>query len=203
MKKIITVAIVAAACSTSALAQVSNFTGPSVGVNLDHTAVLTEMSYASGNNNNGYGQQSIGASVQGAYGFALTDSFVLSVGVNYSLVDAKGYDFNGSGISASDTLKNQYSLYLEPGYLVSEKTLAYGKVSFESAKFSEEQAGQTIFNRDLNGMGYGFGIRTMLDKNLSLQAEVKNVRYGAETVVSTAQFKTSATIGTIGLGYKF
>lgn len=204
MKKIITAAIFVAACSSSAYAQVSNFTGPSVGVNLDHTAINYETSASSGYFENGYGQQSIGASIQGAYGFALSNNIVLSVGANYSLVDSKSFDASsGSGYSITSKLKNQSSLYLEPGYLVSEKTLAYGKVSYESAKASQDATGQANISKNLHGMGYGFGIRTMLDKNLSLQAELKSVKYGSESSSSTSQFKTSATVGTIGLGYKF
>ena len=204
MKKIITLATVVAAFSTSAFAQVSNFTGYSAGVNLDHTAVNYENSYSSGGNDNGFGQQSVGVSIQGAYGLALSNSVILSIGANYSLVDSKSYEASsGTGISITDKLKNQYSLYLEPGYLVSEKTLAYGKVSYESAKGTEDQTGQASISKDLHGMGYGFGIRTMLDKNLSLQAEIKSVKYGSESSSATSQFKTSATVGTIGLGYKF
>lgn len=200
MKKFIVLAAAAAACSTSAFAQVSNFTGPSVGVNLDHTAVSNQITDAS-TDLDGLGQQSVGVSLQAAYGFDLSPSSVLSIGATYSLTDAKaGHIKDNSTVTFKG--KNAYSIYLEPGVLISDKTLAYGKVSYESVKMSAEDTGGSD-SKNINGVGYGFGIRTMLDKAWSLQAEVKHVKYGSEALDSTTTFKTSATIGTIGLGYKF
>jgi outer membrane immunogenic protein len=204
MKKIIALASIAAACSTSAFAQVSNFTGPSVGVNLDHTSVTTELSSFNDAALDGIGQQSVGASVQTAYGFALSNDSVLSIGATYSLVNAKAGELRSADGTITFKAKNQYSLYLEPGYLVSEKTLAYGKVSYEAAKVTADVTGDVGGSENVHGMGYGFGIRTMLDKNLSLQAEVKSIKYGSKSFGDdTSTFKSTATVGSIGLSYKF
>lgn len=207
MKKSIQLAALAIAvmASTPVLAQVSNFTGPSVGVNLDHVAVTSEVrDSATGTDQNGLGQSSVGASVYGAYGVNLSNNMVLSVGASHSLTNAKAYEVTNAGNSAVAKLKNQSSVYLEPGFLVSDKTLAYGKVSYEAAKFTTDQTGQTGTSNSLHGMGYGFGIRTMLDKAWSLQAEIKHVKYGSTDVdATTTSFQTTANIGSIGLGYKF
>jgi outer membrane immunogenic protein len=206
MKKIIALAAIAAACSTSAFAQVSNFTGASAGVNLDHTSVTTHFSEFFDTNFNGVGQQTVGVSINGAYGIALSNDTVLTLGANYSLVDAKAGNLSANDGSGTITAKakNQMSLYVEPGYLVSEKTLAYGKVSYESAKVTLDITDEDGGSKKINGVGYGFGIRTMLDKNLSLQAEVKSIKYGSASFEGdTSTFKTTATVGTIGLGYKF
>ena len=206
MKKSIELAALAIAvvASTPVLAQVSNFTGPSVGLSLDHVAVTSEVrDSATGTDQNGLGQSSVGASVYGAYGFNLSNNMVLSVGASYSLTNAKAYELTNGGNSIVNKLKNQSSVYLEPGFLVSDKTLAYGKVSYEAAKFAAEITGQTDESKNIHGVGYGFGIRTMIDKAWSLQAEIKHVKYGSADLDATTSLKTTANIGSIGLGYKF
>ncbi len=200
-------AAVAAACSTSAFAQVSNFTGPSAGVNMSAVSTTTKLSPDAQIALDGIGQQSFGTSLQAAYGFPLSNDTVVSVGGTYALTKDKAGNFEiDTGTQVQFKVKNQMSLYVEPGYLVSNTTLAYGKVSYESAKLAgESNVADANGSQKVNGFGLGFGIRTMLDKNLSLQAEVKQVKYGTENFSDdgTVKFKTSATVGTIGLGYKF
>jgi opacity protein-like surface antigen len=200
MKKIFTLATVVAAFSTSAVAQVSNFTGYSAGVNLDHTAVTSRLSDST-SESDALGQHSLGLSLQGAYGIALSPTTVLGVGATYSLTEAKAGYLKGTSGSLTLKAKNATSIYFEPGLLVNEKTLAYGKLSYETVKMSED--GTYSGDKSINGVGYGFGLRTMLDKAWSLQAEVKHVVYGSEKFDSTTDFKTKATIGSIGVGYKF
>jgi len=198
MKKFIVLAAAAAACSTSAFAQVSNFTGPSVGVNLDHTAVSSQITDAT-TELDGLGQHNVGVSLQAAYGFELTPASVLNIGATYSLSDAKaGHIKDNNTVTFKG--KNATSVYFEPGVLINDKTIAYGKVSYETVKMSADGGNG---DKNINGVGYGFGIRTMLDKAWSLQAEVKHVTYGSEKLDRTTDFKTTATVGTIGLGYKF
>jgi Outer membrane protein beta-barrel domain len=200
MKKIITLATVVAAFSTSAFAQVSNFTGYSAGVNLDHTAVTSSLSDSTFEFD-ALGQHSVGLSLQGAYGVALSPTTVLGVGATYSLTEAKaGYLKETTG-SVTFKAKNATSIYFEPGLLVNEKTLAYGKLSYETVKMTAD--GASGGDKNISGVGYGFGLRTMLDKAWSLQAEVKHVAYDSEKMDSATDFKTKATIGSIGVGYKF
>lgn len=211
MKKIIALAAIAAACSTSAFAQVSNFTGPSVGVNLDLVSSSIELNDFAGNNagrKNNIGLGDMGATAQAAYGFELSPKTVISVGATYGLTGYNGYKgtdsvADGSGNSTLK-VKNVMSLYVEPGYLVNNTTLAYAKLGYESAKldasFSDGSA-----SVDINGMSYGFGMRTMLDKNLFIQAEVKRVSYNRSNFPGDTEsnFKADATVGSVGIGYKF
>lgn len=204
MKKIIAAATLA--ITGTAFAQVSNFTGYSAGVNLDHTTVTNKLSITDGNDTldfDGVGQQSIGATIFGAYGVALDEKSVVNFGATYGLNSAKSGEFKINGDGLSVKVKNQYSLYVEPGLLLSDKTLAYGKISYNKAKAVAEDASGDG-SRSISGVGYGFGVRTMIDKNLSLHAEVKRVNYGSEsTSDGSATIKTTATVGSIGIGYKF
>ena len=201
MKKFIVLAVAAAACYTSAFAQVSNFTGYSAGVNLDHTAVTTKLSAGSATID-GLGQQSVGATVYGAYGVAVDSNTVINIGATYGLTNAKGGSTDDGTGPLTAKAKNQYSLYVEPGMLLNDKTLAYGKISYNSAKMELDAQGD-VGSKSVNGLGYGLGIRTMLDKNMSLNVEIKRVNYGTETVLTDVDFKTTATVGSIGIGYKF
>ena len=205
MKKIITLALMVAASSTSVFAQVSNFTGPSAGVNMNTVSTTTKLTADGSAAFDGFGQQSLGTSLQAAYGIALSNDTVVSIGGTYALNKDRAGNLEINGDQMQFKNKNQMSLYLEPGYLVSNTTLAYGKVSYESAKMTVSVTGADGDSQKVNGYGYGFGIRTMLDKNLSLQVEVKQVKYGAENWADdgSSKFKSSATLGTIGLGYKF
>lgn len=201
MKKIISAAIIVIANSVSAFAQVSNFTGVSAGVNLEHTAVTSQLSDAT-SESDALGQHSVGLSLQGAYGVALSSNAVLGVGATYSLTDAKaGYLKDNPNATSTLKAKNASSIYLEPGFLVNEKTLAYGKLSYETFKMSSN--GVIRSDKNFDGVGYGLGIRTMLDKVWSLQVEVKHVVYGSEKMEGTTDFKPKATSGSIGVGYKF
>ena len=199
MKKFIALAAISAACSTSAFAQVSNFTGPSAGVNASMVSATTKITFDD-SEIDGVGKQSFGAALQAAYGIELSKDSVVSFGGTYGLNKNKVGSFTDSEGIFSLEAKNQMSLYVEPGFLINNSTLAYGKVSHESAKFTAIADGS--LSRTVKGTGIGFGLRTMIDKNLSLQAEIKQIKYGTETVGDT-KFKAGATVGTIGLGYKF
>lgn len=206
MKKLAITTIVALfACASNA--QTANFEGSSMGLNLDLLAGSAKASVPEVFGIDGLGKNSTGASLQAAYGFAVTPNTVISLGATYGLtsptvLDVSAGILGGNGVTAK--LKDSYSLYVEPGYLISNSTLAYGKISYESAKLSGSNfTGEE--KQSIHGTGLGFGIRTMIDKNLSLQVEVKRVGYNTVQFIAEpgVDFKTTTTVGTIGLGYKF
>ena len=104
-----------------------------------------------------------------------------------------------------NAIKNQYSLYLEPGSLVSDDTLLYGKISIERGKASVTSSiAANTESKSISGTGYGVGMRHMLDKSKFVQVEFmkvgyKSVRFPGETT----DIKFSTTLGTIGMGMKF
>ena len=199
MKKIIALAAIAAACSTSAFAQVSNFTGFSAAVNMTMDAASTDFS-GSGS----ISDQSLGANLQAAYGYALNANTVLSVGATYALTDAKAGNFVDNNNGAVTTkLKKQNSIYIEPGFLVAPSTLAYGKISFDSATLDLSSAAGNG-TADSKGTGFGIGIRTVLDKNLFLQIEAKQTVFDKARVSGNdVDHKTKTTTASVGIGYKF
>lgn len=98
-------------------------------------------------------------------------------------------------------IKNHLSLYVEPGLLVSDKTLAYGKLSYDSAKAVVTEEREE--SKSIKGTGFGFGIRTMIDKTSFVQVEVKQIGFRSIDVLDGTSAKAKASIGTIGFGMKF
>lgn len=185
-----------------ASAQVSNFTGFSGAVNLSSVSSRTEVA-----SRFQLGGDNWGGSVQAAYGLELSSSSVIGFGLNYSLGNSKSGSAYYNNV-ASDTvnIKNQYSFYLEPGSLLSDNTLLYGKISVEKGKFVvTSRIASDGFSKSISGTGYGAGLRHMLDKSKFVQVEFMKVAYKTITPPAdlTVKLKSSTTLGTIGIGMKF
>ena len=201
MKKIlIATAVAAVLAAPQVFAQANNFTGFSVAANVNLATMSIERSglglsfqYAGSSQN---------ASLQAAYGVALGKSGVLGFGTTYGLGDFKAGTFSGGGVRADVKAKDMYSIYIEPGYALTTSTLAYAKIAYLGMKGEASSGGATTASESFNGVGYGAGIRTMLDKNLFLQVEFMQSDYSQKTV-SGVSLKPSASTGTIGIGYKF
>jgi hypothetical protein len=185
-----------------ASAQVSNFTGFSGAVNLSAAATKTKI----GTDSDGLGGENWIGSFQGAYGIELSNSSVLGMGITYAAGKSKSGSFVGDdGYTYTIALKNQYSLYLEPGTLLSDNTFFYGKISYEKAKLAFDGSdGSVVASKSLKGTGYGVGLRHMLDKTKFVQVEFKKVSYNSTLAADeTTTLKSTATLGTIGIGMKF
>jgi len=203
MKKLIIAAAIATSfAAPQAFAQAKNFEGFSVGGNLNVISTTTEIPVGV-YRVNGIGQQATNASLQAAYSFAASDVFLLSVGGAYNLgdVDAGAVTTNGSTVTL--LLQNGMSLYVEPGFMLNDKNLGYAKVSYNRAS-AKGQTGATSITQDITGNGFGFGIRTLFSKNLFLQVEVDRIQFGSARLAGEKEdFKSSATMGSLGIGYKF
>jgi opacity protein-like surface antigen len=55
-------------------------------------------------------------------------------------------------------------------------------------------------------MGYGFGTRYLIDKNLYLNLEIQKISFNKvdqTTGGTNRSIQTTGTVGTVGIGYKF
>lgn len=216
MKKIISAAGLVILAST-ATAQISNFEGVSAAVNLN--SVNSNVKFSSYVANAGLGEQSNNASVQAAYGMALSPQAVVSFGVGYGLGKSKSgtvtffddviFDdviLDGvilDGVTLAFEVKDQLSIYLEPGFLINSSTLLYGKVSYERAKAVIKLTGDPDESRTVKGTGIGFGIRTMLNKSSFIQVEVRQINFKSINEGTEFTAKPKANVATIGFGLKF
>ena len=177
------------------MAQSKNFEGFSAGVNANYAKTRATARF--GDQSARSDDTATNGSIQGSYGFALNDKFVLGVGASAGIGDLDAGSFNGISVKAKD----MYSVYLEPGYRVTDTLLAYGKVSYQRMK-GELSGGGTSASDTFDGYGIGVGLRSMISNKFYVQAEVTEVDYSSKNV-SGIDVKPKQTLGTIGVGYKF
>lgn len=142
----------------------------------------------------GVGQNSSGVVLNGSYGLAMNENAVILFGLDYNLSDIKSGNFSDGSLK----LEKAYSLSIAPGILVNDHSLAYVKLSFESA----ELAATDTPNEKFKGTGIGFGLRSALNKNVYLNAEIKQVKYDSK-IIDGVSIKPTTTIGTVGVGFNF
>jgi len=201
MKKLLIAMAVAATFSVSpVLAQSRSFEGLSLGVNLNGASTTSEISGPGFSNKSD--DTSLQMGVQAAYGFPLGETFVFGIGATYDFGDLKGGTTSALGTAYEFKGKNRYSVYFEPGFVISNASMVYAKIGYQGMKGDINLSTGQIYSDDYFGAGYGAGIRTMLNKNMYLQAELLQVYFDEKTQAGIRS-KPSAAIGTIGVGYKF
>jgi hypothetical protein len=154
--------------------------------------------------------------IGGGYNFALTNEFVLGVGGSYSPSRSASASSTvtvpaslGSTITAAGAVGNIYSIYLSPGYAISQDSLIYGKVGYTGATavFSG-----SVPNVNLNGYVLGLGFKKTIDKNLYGFVEGKYASFGSKDLEPNALSSSITNTGSmsakgmdilVGVGYKF
>jgi len=154
--------------------------------------------------------------VGAGYNFALSNEFVLGVGGSYSPSRSASAPSTvtlptalGGTSTASGAVQNIYSLYLSPGYAISQDSLVYAKVGYTGATavFSGSPP-----NVNLNGYVLGLGFKKTFDKNLYGFVEGKYASFGSKDLDPNALSSAITNTGSmsakgmdilIGVGYKF
>ena len=175
-------------------AQAKNFEGFSLGGNLDFTRSSTHVPNLGSDSAN-----TAGLGVQAQYSIALNNQFVLGLGASYSLGNRKAGSL-GTPVTDYST-KNTLSFNISPSYAITDSLLVFGKVSSVGLSLVSSLAGVESSD-SLNGIGYGLGVRSMVDKNLYFQAGYDVNRYFEKTSGGTT-FSGSSNIFSLGAGYKF
>jgi len=153
--------------------------------------------------------------IGGGYNFALTNEFVLGVGGSYSPSRSASAPSTitspivGGSTTGAGAVQNIYSLYVSPGYAISQDSLVYGKVGYTGATavFSGSYP-----NVNLNGYVLGLGFKKTFDKNLYGFVEGKYASFGSKdldpnafspAVTNTGSISAKGMDILIGVGYKF
>jgi len=186
--------------STGVFAQSNPFEGFSAGVSVSSVGASTTLTDSIGSIN--MGQQSIVPTVEVGYMYGISKDIGLGVTFTYDLADTKAGSLDNFNMKG----KNHYSINLKPGYVVGNSTMIYALVGYNSTKGTASYEGYST-STNYNGVGAGLGIQTLLTKNLYVKLEAQQVTYNSKSFTDdtgdTGKFKPSATIGTIGIGYKF
>jgi opacity protein-like surface antigen len=200
MKKNLLVASLLAFAATGAMAQSkaaqSNaFEGFSAGVKVSSVGASTTVSAQSESIN--FGQQSVVPTVEVGYAYGVSKEIVLGLTATYDLTETKA----GSASNFNIKGQNHYSVNFKPGYVFNNATQVYAIVGYNSMTGKISDGGFSA-TQTFNGFGAGAGVQFLLNKNIYIQAEAQQITYESQSR-SGVSFKPSATVGTIGMGYKF
>jgi opacity protein-like surface antigen len=220
------VALLATTAATPALSQSKNFAGPSIAIgggyssqNYDLNFVDTDVEDAA-NLNFDSGKNDFSALIDLGYGFQVDKKLAISIGGTYDLTKSKVTparitDEENTITTIDSELKDHYSLYIQPTYLVNDNTGLFAKLSYNFVKsvgkISLAEVGEDVVSvsnsKNLEGWGYGIGARTFLDKNLYFQIEGNYVEYENHNVVfnetTTSNHKPKVLSALVSIGYKF
>ena len=135
------------------------------------------------------------------YTFAINDRYTLGL---KATADLKKGEYGAGEVSSRSgetkvLEKSHYSLALEPGFAVNDKTLVFGILAYHTAQTEIEDGSSSA---RLSGIGYGIGFKRTLSDHLFLMGELQRVDYGSKTVDGTT-LKPSSTTSSVGLGYHF
>ena len=145
------------------------------------------------------------------------DEFNLAANVFYNIGNQSVADLNsarstaGSNLNISGKFKNTYGVAIEPGYNFNKETLGYLKLAYVSTSLSGtgtytepgEPADSSSQNIRFNGIGYGVGVKRMIDKNLFVGADFLYTQYQSKTDADQFTTKPNQMSYMIGVGYKF
>jgi hypothetical protein len=215
------VALLATTAATPALSQAKNFAGPSIAIGAGYSSYnpegnLTEVGAAITSKLD-TGKNDFKYLADLSYGFEANNNLVVSLGATYDFNDSEATFVSSNDgtndVSIKGNLKNHYSIYIQPTYLLNNSTGIFAKVSYNYAKNSiklTEDAASISFSENLEGWGYGVGAKTFLNDKLYLQFEGSLVKYDkqSKTIVGdlddyTISSKPEVLSALISIGYKF
>ena len=246
-KLLISTALVSLIISSATHAQTTNFVGPSVALSGSYVGGSSEFktgeTFSSISGGDGIDsklgdQTNVIPGVDLNYGFAMGNNFVLGLGATYDFSKTKtggftsNYEINGEDatFTIDSNLKDHYSLYIQPTYVINKDSAMFAKVGRHYAKSSVKSAGGFNFegvtvgllgddktvSKNIEGWGFGLGLKTFLTSNLFVQFEGGIVEYdkinlpfslvdieSGIVLDNTGSHKIKTTNAMVSLGYKF
>jgi opacity protein-like surface antigen len=212
MNKILKLSAIALlASSVSAMAQK---TGASIAV---FGAIAGAEVDASGNESGGQSGAQTGSGSVGKVtpiggfdiGYNFTPNF--AIGATYIPVEAKIGTGRVDGGSVTGELKDHYTIYIEPAYVINKDASLYARLQYAHADLT--LSGATGSN-SLEGWGAGIGLKTFINANTFVRAEANYTEYdkisGTNVTTSGGAATTTTVSGTpylaqgiISIGYQF
>jgi len=227
-KKLLASTALAGLLATSnTFSQTTNFVGPSLALTGSYVGASSDNNVTGleENNNTPGKRNDFIPGVDLNYGFAAGNNFVIGLGATYDFGKSKIGGLNiiyiidplsedSVDLKFNNELQDHYSLYVQPTYVINKDSAMFAKLGRHFAKASHSQTinefGDFTFvesSKNIEGWGYGLGLKTFLNNNLFVQAEAGIVDY------ETIEFDTSVEIpmiikprivnATISVGYKF
>ncbi len=116
------------------------------------------------------------------------------------------------GFTSSRTLKNTYGISVEPGLNFRKDTLGYLKLAWVNSQQNMTAtytlgSDRSSFNqtRNVNGFGYGIGLKQMITNDIYLAVDVMGVSYNSASYGGNGTIKSqpSQVMGFGSIGYRF
>jgi opacity protein-like surface antigen len=219
--KIIALVISLIAMPTFAFSQAKNFAGPSLAVTGGKISSTTKVNYNDGAGGSAeahvadIGGNDVGFGLDLSYAFAIDNNFLIGLGFTYGLNDT---DAGTVASILKFKIEDQRSVYIQPTYAFNNSFAAYGKIGYHEMD-GKATLTQNLFINNQNyglaagsasgefkGIGYGFGLKGLINQNVYIQAEVQYVDYDSEgggSANNVGSFKPETVSGIISIGYKF
>jgi opacity protein-like surface antigen len=194
-------ALTAAILPATSIADTKNFEGLSAALNLGFFSGGIKLTEGADIVDGFGGKQTFGAGFELAYGAKMSDTGVVTVGIDADLTQPEVFSATLGGDALSAKQKNRFGVFFAPGTVINKDTLLYGKLSYNSMKGEISTNGASASDT-FTGMGYGLGVRTMISPTAFVKVEVNRVSFGAETI-GDASIKPSGTTGVLGIGTSF
>jgi opacity protein-like surface antigen len=186
----------AALCASQAFAQSMHFEGLSLGANV--SSVQTDPKRMLNGVSATDKTDSTDGDFQLQYAWGLGNQFAVGLGATAGAGTLKAGNFG----SSEYLLKDRFSIDLLPGFALSDSTLLFGKLSYLAATATEKLPGSEL-SATLSGMGYGVGLRALMDKNWYVQATYDIHQYNEKQISPITSLKPEAYLFSLGAGYKF
>ena len=162
--------------------------------------------------------------VGATYSHAISDDYLMGIGFDYSLNDidtgSPKFYFPGGAVPYTKTsdyeLKNMYSLFVKPQFVISDKQLAYVKLGYVHANLDySDKDSEYISTRDTDLDGYlaGVGYRHNFDKKIYGFVEANYVKFNNDKIGGNYNDGSDYTLDgkakldaynlKVGIGYQF
>ena len=118
--------------------------------------------------------------------------------------------------STRSTFSNSFGIALEPGWYVSEATLGYAKLAWVNANGEFRSSStrttlvpaltvveDTVANKNMNGFGYGLGLKQSITQDIYLGIDIMGVAYNSSKTSRGATIRPEQFMGFMSLGYRF
>ena len=237
MKKI---AIAAALGAASSFAMAGGFDGPFVQLGIGGSNTYNKVTNATPGNSNGSGSlngtqsggsfnglvaagysQDFGAINSSLKGFNLAANIFYVIGNQKAGSNSSSYvtDKNrDANLSGTYKLENTWGISVEPGWNFTESTLGYVKLAWVNSQGksnmyysdSRPSTDSATGSKNINGFGYGLGVKHLVTKNIFVGVDLMGVTYGNSFNNTTqnqndtfGKNKFSQFMGFASVGYKF
>jgi outer membrane immunogenic protein len=166
------------------------------GLSIGTTAEFSKGSSSATDGTSDTGQSSA-LGLQARYDWSLTPNFAVGLGASYSSGNHQAGTY-ASGAAA--TINNRYSLDIIPTVALANNFQLYGKLSSIYGAAASNDGSSTA---NVQGVGYGLGVRQMLDKNMYWQAGYDLNQFNDVSFSTGTTSSLKENVFSLGIGYKF